>query len=79
MFGRTPPPPVSPVVQIWVLFLRSLPLGSTHIKKCLNLGIAQKGGIPGLPKLLGALFIERGNCLIFSYRGTTEVLQGYCV
>ena len=29
----------------------------THLKKCLNLGIAQKGGgVLGLPKLLGALF-----------------------
>ena len=30
--------------------------GSTHIKRDLNLGIAQKGGVPGLLKLLGALF-----------------------
>ena len=68
---------LGPEGQIWVFFLMSLPLeltvtshnliggladlGSTHIKNCLNLGIARKGrGVPGLPKFLGALFKDLG-------------------
>ena len=53
----------------------------THKKNCLNLGIAWKGGggVPGLPKLIGALFMDIGNCLIFLYRSTIKVLLGYCV
>ena len=37
------------------------------------------GGVPGLLKLFEHIFIKRGNCLIFFYRGTTGVLQGYYV
>ena len=41
--------------------------------------ISQKGGrVLDLPKLLWALFILRGNCFIFFYRGTTGLLQVYC-
>ena len=54
-----------------ILFINDVTQGgpglvSTHIKNCLNFGIAQKGGgVQGLPKLFWALFLLRGELFGF--------------